>query len=294
MELRHLRYFIAVAEELNFTRAADHLNMAQPPLSQQIHQLESELGVELFLRTKRQVELTAAGEIFLKYAYKILNYIEKAFDAAQRAQRGEIGKITIGFTGTTTFDILPTLIQSYRRCFPLVDVSVLQLGTADQIHCLLNGEINIGILYAPIEDSRLSLEIIRQEPFIIAMPENHPLAADSTPIEVQELSEELFIMTARKTGQSYYDIIVNICHHAGFSPNIEQEVHELQTSISLVAAGMGIALVPSSIQNVQINGIIYRQLKNSTSTLKTALAWRNDENSPFVHSFITLAKEIIN
>jgi len=293
MELRHLRYFVVVAEELHFTRAAERLNMAQPPLSQQIHQLENELGVELFYRTKRQVKLTAAGKILLKNVYKILNDIEKACDSAQRAHRGEMGKIIVGFTGSATFDILPNLIQTYRRKFPLVNLAVLQLSTTDQIHSLLNGEINIGILCAPIENSELKFEVIRQEPFIIAMPKDHPLASKSTPIEVQELSKELFIMTSREAGQIYYDIIINICHNAGFSPNVTQEVNELHTSISLVAAGMGVALVPYSIQNFRIRGIIYHQLKNSVSTLKTALAWRNDEKSPLVHSFITLAKKII-
>lgn len=293
MELRHLRYFVAVAEELHFTRAADRLNMAQPPLSQQIHQLECELGVQLFFRTKRQVELTAAGKSFLKNVYKILNDIEKACDSAQRAQRGEIGKITMGFTGTATFDILPNLLQSYRTRFPLVDLTVLQLSTTDQIHSLLNREINVGILCAPIENPELQIEIIRQEPFIIAMSENHPLASKSGPIELQELSRELFIMTPRKAGQIYYDTVINVCHNAGFSPNITQEVHELQTIISLVAARMGVALVPCSTQSLQIKGIVYHQLKNSVSTLKTALAWRNDETSPFVHMFIALAKENI-
>lgn len=293
MELRHLRYFVAVAEELHFTRAADRLNIAQPPLSQQIHQLENELGVQLFHRTKRQVELTTAGKILLKNTYKILNDIEKACDSAQRAHRGEIGKIIVGFTGTAILDILPNLSQHYRTRLPLVDLTVFQLSSTEQIHSLLNGEINIGILCAPVQNSELNFEVIRQEPFIIAMPENHPLASKSAPIEVQELSKELFIMTPRKAGQIYYDMIINICHSAGFSPHITQEVHELLTSISLVAAGMGVALVPHSIHNFQIKGVVYRQLKNSVSTLKTALAWRNDEKSPLVHSFITLAKEII-
>ena len=293
MELRHLRYFVAVAEELHFTRAAERLNMAQPPLSQQIRQLESELGVQLFQRTKRQVELTAAGKNFLKNVYKILIDLDKTCDSAQRAQKGEIGNIVVGFTGTATYDILPKLLQPYRSEFPFVDISVLQLSTTDQIQSLLNGEINIGILCAPIKNSQLNFEVIHQEPFIIAMPRNHPLASKSGPIEVQEFSKELFIMIPRNSGQIYYDTIINICHNAGFSPNITQEVHELHTSISLVAAGMGVALVPDSIQNLRVRGITYRQLKNSVSTLKTALAWRDDETSPLVHTFIALAKKSI-
>ncbi|MDF2565388.1 MAG: transcriptional regulator, LysR family [Massilibacillus sp.] len=293
MELRHLKYFVVVAEELHFTRAADRLNMAQPPLSQQIHQLEDELGVQLFYRNKRQVELSAAGKIFLESVYKILNDIEKACDAAQRTHRGELGKIVVGFTGAATFGILTNLLQPYRTKFPLIDLVVLQLNTTDQIQSLLNGEIDIGILYVPVENSGLIFKVIHQQPFIIAMPKNHPLASKSDPIEVQELSKESFIMIPRKAGQVYYDTIINICHSAGFSPNIGPEVYELNTSISLVAAGMGIALVPDSIQTLRINGITYRHLKNPGSTLKTALVWRNDESSPLVHKFIALAEQNI-
>lgn len=294
MELRRLKYFAAVAEELNFTRAAERLNIAQPPLSQQIHQLETELGVQLFKRTKRQVELTATGKIFLKNVYKIFDDIEKAYDIAQRTHRGEIGIITVGFTGTATFDILPNLIRAYRRSFPLVDLTVHQLNTTDQVHSLLKGEVNVGILCAPIENPELNSMVVQQEPFIIAIPENHRLVSKSDPIEVQELSTDLFIMTPRKAGQIYYDTIINICHNAGFSPNVAQETYELHTSISLVAAGIGVALVPYSFQNFQLKGVVYRQLKNSVSTLKTALAWRKDETSPLVHRFIGLAKEIIH
>ncbi|MBP2630657.1 MAG: transcriptional regulator, LysR family [Firmicutes bacterium] len=293
MELRHLKYFVVVAEELHFTRAADRLNMAQPPLSQQIHQLENELGVQLFYRNKRQVELSAAGEIFLKSVYKILNDIEKACDTAQRTHRGELGKIVVGFTGAATFGILPHLLQPYRTKFPLVDLAVLQLNTTDQIQSLLNGEINIGIIYVPVKNPGLTFKVIHQQPFIIAMPKNHPLASKSDPIELQELSKETFIMIPRKAGQVYYDTIINIFHSAGFSPNIGPEVYELQTSISLVAAGMGVALVPDSIQTLRIDGLAYRHLKNPGSTLKTALVWRNDEASPLVHEFIALAEENI-
>lgn len=291
MELRHLRYFVAVAEELNFSRAADRLNIAQPPLSLQIYQLEKELGVQLFFRTKRKVELTASGKILLESTYKILDNINKACETAQQAYRGEIGKITIGFTGTAVFDILPKLMQYYRARCPFVDLTVQQLNTENQIQSLLKNEINIGILCAPVKNSDLEFEVIHQDPFVVAFPQNHPLASETTSIEVQELSTELFIMTPRKLGQIYYDNIINICHHAGFSPNIVQEVHELHTALSLVSAGMGITLVPYSIQDFHINGIVYRQLKDPISPLKTALAWRKDERSSIVHNFLSLAKE---
>jgi DNA-binding transcriptional LysR family regulator len=292
MELRHFKYFLAVAEELHFSRAANRLNIAQPPLSQQIHQLENELGVKLFYRTKRKVELTSSGEVFLKYIYKIFNDIEKACDSAKRAYRGEIGNLILGIIETAIFDILPNLMQSYRTKYPFIDITVLQLNSTDQVRALLKGDINIGIICAPVENSDLEFEVICQEPFIVALPENHPLALKTSSIEVQELSSELFIMTPRNSGQIYYDIIINICQYVGFSPNIVQEVHELPTTLSLVAAGIGIALVPYSIQNLHVNGVVYRQLKNSIPVLNTALAWRKDKRSPIVHNFLNLAKDI--
>jgi DNA-binding transcriptional LysR family regulator len=292
MELRHLKYFVAVAEELNFSRAAERLKISQPPLSQQIHQLENELGVQLFFRTKRQVELTDAGKAFLESTYKILSNIEKACETARHSQKGEFGKIAIGFTGTATFDILPNLMQSYRTRYPFVDLTVCQINTTNQVQSLLKSEIDIGILCSPVTSPDLEFAVIRKEPFIVALPENHPLASKTDLLEVQELSSELFIMTPRKAGQIYYDMVIGVCYNAGFSPIITQEVHELHTALSLVSACMGIALVPCSIQNFRINGIVYRQLKNSTSTLKTALVWRKDETAPIVHNFLNLAKEI--
>lgn len=289
MELRHLRYFVAVAEELHFSLAAQKLNIAQPPLSQQIQQLENELGVRLFLRTKRQVKLTYAGKVFLDNALKILNDLERACEATQRAHRGELGKIIVAFTGTATYDILPNLIQLYQARYPLVDLTVFQLVTTAQVEALLTGEIDVGILCAPLEIAELNVGVIRYEPFVVALPADHPLAEKTGGIEAGELAAELFIMTPRKLGPAYYDVIINICHNAGFSPNVVQESGELGTILALVAAKMGISLVPHSLQNIHMEGVVYRQLKNPFPKLQTALAWRKSENSPVVHTFLELA-----
>jgi DNA-binding transcriptional LysR family regulator len=288
VELRHLRYFIAVAEELSFSQAANRLNMAQPPLSQQIKKLEEELGVSLFYRTKRQVVLTDAGKIFLEQAYQIFADCDRACDMAQKTARGELGHLVIGFTGVASFDILPRLISFYRSMYPRVELILRQLGTAEQVQELLGKKIQVGILCLPVENSELNFEVIQKEPFVVALPKTHVLASRIAPIEVSELAQEEFIMTTRKVGQGYYDVIINICQQAGFSPNIAQKVHELQTTVSLIAAGMGIALMPYSIQKFQTPGVVYKRLKNTISMLETSIAWRKDETSPSVQSFLAV------
>jgi len=295
MELRHLRYFIAVAEKLSFSQAAISLNMAQPPLSQQIKKLEEELGILLFHRTKRQVVLTAAGKTFLEKAYQILIDCDQACDLAQKAARGELGHLVIGFNGASSFDILPRLISAYRNMYPHVELILKQLGTAEQVQELIGSKIQIGILCLPVENSELNFKVIQKETFIVALPKKHVLASRITPIEMHELAQEEFIMTTRKVGQGYYDRIINICHQAGFSPSIAQEVHELQTAVSLIAAGMGIALMPYSIQKFQTPGVVYKKLKNTISTIsmmETAITWRKDETSPSIQSFLAVANKI--
>ena len=292
MELRHLHYFIAVAEELHFTRAANRLNMAQPPLSQQIQNLEVEIGVPLFYRTKRQVELTDAGKIFLEKAYQVIADIEKACVAAQNTHQGKLGRLIVGFTGIATFNMLPHLIPAYRAMYPLVELTLRQLGTADQAQALLKEELQVGILCLPVVTSELNFEVVYRDSFVVALPKNHPLASESQYIEVQQLAQESFIITTRKVGEGYHDGIINICRHAGFEPRISQEVHELQTSVSLVAAGMGIALLPYSIQKLQIKGVVYRRIKNAIPPLETAIAWNKNQKSPSVQKFLDLTRSV--
>ncbi|HWR06651.1 LysR family transcriptional regulator [Sporomusa sp.] len=291
MELRHLHYFIAVAEELHFSRAANRLNMAQPPLSQQIQNLETEIGVPLFYRTKRQVELTGAGKVFLEKAYQITADVEKACVAAQNTHQGKLGRLIVGFTGIATFNMLPRLIPAYRAMYPFVELTLRQLGTTDQVQALLKEELQVGILCLPVVASELNFEIVCRDSFVVALPKDHPLAAESH-IDVQQLAPESFIMTTRKVGEGYHDGIINICRRAGFEPRISQEVHELQTSVSLVAAGMGIALLPGSIQELNIKGVVYRRIKNAIPPLETAIAWNKNQKSPSVENFLALARSV--
>lgn len=291
MELRHLRYFIAVAEELHFGRAAERLRIAQPPLSQQIKQLETEMNVQLFYRTKQRVELTEAGKAFLKRGYEILHRIDLACDEAKRISQGEAGQLILAFTGAMAFDFLPMLIRGFKEKYPSINIILRQLTTTQQIEALHEGTIHVGLLFIPIESETLNVELLHEEPFIVALPRKHPIALQHSPVDISLLANEQFIMTPRNAGQSYYDAVISLCQHSGFSPQKTHEALELHTAVSFVAAGIGIALLPSSIQNVKNEEIIYKQIKKSSTTCKTGVAWNKHEHSSVVDSFITFLKE---
>ncbi|MBV9229224.1 MAG: LysR family transcriptional regulator, partial [Chloroflexi bacterium] len=193
MELRHLHYFIAVAEELHFGKAAERLQMAQPPLSQQIRQLEDELGVQLFYRTKRHVQLTEAGHVFLQEARQTLIQAEQAIVAARRAGRGELGRLAIGFVGSATSDILPTLIRGFQERYPEVELLLRELTTAQQVRALQDGRIHVGILRPPVHDDTLRIETLFKEPLIVALPERHPLSSQ-VQLPIEALAREHFIL----------------------------------------------------------------------------------------------------
>ena len=223
MELRHLKYFIAVAEELHFGRAAQRLQMAQPPLSHQIKQLENELDVLLFSRTKQRVELTKAGEVFLKRTYEILNRVHLACEEAKSIDRGESGQLVLAFTGSIAFELLPLLLRRFQEQYPNINIVLRQLSSTEQIEALHDNSIHVGLLILPIESESFHVEMLREEPFIVALPKTHRLATETEPIDVSILANEQFIMTPRKAGESYYDAIISLCQHAGFSPKKTQE-----------------------------------------------------------------------
>lgn len=292
MELRQLQYFLAVAEELNFSRAAARLQIAQPPLSRQIRQLEQELGVELFRRTKRRVELTEAGRVFLEEARRILLQVEQGVRVAQRASRGEIGRLVVGFEGSSTYDVIPVALKVYRERFPEVDLVVYAMTTEEQIQALLENRIGIGFVVSPLNDKRLAIEIILREALILAIPESHPLVARNE-VRVQELEGESFIMFQRNRGCGLYDQVIAVCQRAGFSPRVIQEADEMQVMLGFVAAGLGITLLSASAQQFQRPGVVYRTLQPSTPKVTLALAWRRDDPSAVLQAFIEVVRECI-
>lgn len=290
MELRHLHYFITVAEELHFSRAADRLHISQPPLSQQIRDLEAELGVKLFERTKRQVHLTAAGKVFLERSYGVLAQLEQAIAATQQIGRGEVGQLAIGFVDSAMYTSLPEVLRVFREQFPAVELRLHELTTQEQIQALHHKQIDIGIVRSAISESGLSAECLLPESLVLALPETHPLSAQAQ-VSLSTLADELFILFPAKMGPVFYEQIIHSCQQAGFRPQVAQEAVQMQTIVGLVAAGLGIAIVPASMQNFHRSGVIYRSLQEQIPNTGLYLAWRQHDSSPVVSAFLGLARK---
>jgi DNA-binding transcriptional LysR family regulator len=289
MELRHLRYFIAVAEELHFSRAAARLHIAQPPLSQQIRDLEREIGVPLLARTQRQVRLTAAGVVFLEDARRIVAQAEHAAEAARQAQRGEIGRLNIGYVGSAFYDALPALLRVFHRRYPQVEINLRQRTTAEQEEDLRQGRIDIGVVRPPVQDRSLALYTFVEEPLLVTVPADHPLAQQAT-VAVAALRDEAFLMFSRSLGPGMYDQIIALCRQAGFSPRVAQEAVEMQAITGLVAAGFGIAIVPASARSTRAKDIAYLPIAPPAPTLPLALAWLPPTLAPVGALFLQTAQ----
>jgi DNA-binding transcriptional LysR family regulator len=289
MELRHLRYFIAVAEELHFGRAAEKLCIAQPPLSQQIQQLENELGFLLFFRTNRRVELSPAGHMFLEEARETLSNLEKAAYAGRRIARGEVGWLGIGYVGSATFEALPKALSAFREKYPEVDLVLRELVSGNQIRALRDRRIHVGFARPSIEEADITSEVLIREPLLAAMPAAHPLASKDR-MSLRSLANEPFIFFPVRPSPSYADRLNLICERAGFRPHIVQETVEIHTAISLVSAGLGVTLVPASVQSVGRQGVKYIALSDEAAWTELALAYRRQDPNPVLGAFIELAK----
>ncbi|UMZ35680.1 LysR family transcriptional regulator [Priestia megaterium] len=285
MELRQLQYFIAVAEELNFSRAAERVKITQPPLSLQIQNLEKELDIVLFYRNKRQVKLTDAGKLFYTEVCKIFNHLERAVEDAKRTQHGEIGAIRVGFVGSATYDILPSILREFRNLYSEVEVHLFEMSTPMQLEALHEGEIDIGVLRPPVNDEIIHTEIVSTVPCVLAVPKQHPLLKIKN-VSLSDLKTYPFVMLSRKTWSNLYDEILGLCN-----PIIQQEALEFQTVIGLVAAKLGIAVVPQSAVNLHTQDVVYLDLDDQLPVASMGIAWRQKDQSPLVQSFIQLARE---
>ncbi|GGC87954.1 LysR family transcriptional regulator [Thalassobacillus devorans] len=292
MELRHLKYFTVIAEELHFRRAAEKLNISQPPLSQQLKQLENELQVKLFYRTNRSVELTEAGSVLLEKAYNIFNYLDDACEETRGVHRGEIGELTLGYSGSAVFDLIPTIIHSCNQLFPNLTLDLKQLTTSEQIKALEERKIQVGVLVPPLENPNLVTQTIREEKLVVCLPNNHPLAQGRAQIDARELATENFIMPPRQAGHGYYEAIKNIFKDAGFTPTIVQTAKEQHTMVSLVAAGIGIVIVPEYTQFIKLENVVYLPF-NKTYPKITAMAWHKENRRPVVNRFISVVQEFV-
>ncbi len=290
MELRHLRYFVTVAEELHFGRAAERLFISQPPLSQQIQHLEREIGVALFLRTSRSVQLTPAGEVFLRDARLILAAVDNAVLGAKRAARGEEGWLGIGFAASATYDLLPAVLHDFRQSYPAIALSLVELNAAEQAVALHDHSIHVGFARPPIVDDLFVVAAVLKEPFVVALPATHPLVA-STAVSLAELACEDFVSFPERPPPSYAQCVRQACEMAsGFTPRVVQEVREMQTAISLVVAGLGIALLPASVANLHRAGLVLLPLQEPAPRTELAIVSRRDDPSPVLANFLAIVQ----
>jgi DNA-binding transcriptional LysR family regulator len=294
MELRHLRYFVAVAEELHFGRAAERLRISQPPLSQQIAALESELGVKLFERGRRTA-LTHAGRIMLPEARATLEQADRAITRARRAERGEIGNLSIGFVASATYLVLPVLLKSFRRRCPEVELSLSSLTTEDQLSALGKGSIDVGFSRALSSDAftdGISMRSLLREPLVAVLPEGHP-AAENEKVRLGNLSEERFLLWPRRSGPVIFDQIIAMCGKAGFHPNVVQESVNALTIAGLVAAGVGVSLQIGDPRLMKSHGVVYRAVDDPGAFWELVVAYRDQEYSPVVEIFLDVVEENI-
>jgi len=297
MELRHLRYFVAVAEEQHVTRAAERLGIQQPPLSQQIRALEAELDVQLFRRKSRGVELTQAGEALFHDARTILARVEHAVAAARRAARGEQGRIAIGFTSSVPFHpFMSRIIRGFREAYPLISLALEEGGTSELVDGVRQERIDAAFIRSPVVDP-LGLEVrpLLEEEMVVALPAGHALARnDKAALPLSALAAETFILYRRPIGPGLYDSILAGCHRAGFSPRVGQEAPRMLSTLNLVAAGLGVSIVPASMQGLHMDGVSFKPL-NDKPPLRAPLtfAHRRNERSPVVQRFISLISQAI-
>jgi len=292
MELRHFRYFVAVAEELHFTRAAAKLGISQPPLSQQIKQFEQEVGASLFTRLPHGVALTEAGRRLLQDARLLLQQADQSLENARRAARGESGVIRIGFTSSASFNpFVTSAIRDYRLAYPDVRLELIETNTSHLMELFQARRLNAAFIRpAPGETGGLKTDLLFREEMLVALPEDHPLAGRGA-VALADLAEEVFILYPRRNGRALYDAIVGACQVAGFSPRVGQEAPQMASTVTLVAAGMGISIVPKSMTQLSASGVAYLKIQGDEPRAIMSLV-QDEADSPMVtRAFVKLVLE---
>ena len=291
MRTELLEAFVAVAEERHFGRAADRLHLGQSPLSQQIRRLEAEAGVRLFERSTRRVELTAAGEALLARAPGVLAGLHDALEDARRAAGGELGRLAIGFTGSATFSLMPSLAATLRRRLPGIRLDLHgELLTPEQVRRLVDGSLDIALLRPPVRAPGLDFQIVRSEPLVAVLPAGHALAA-ADQVLVADLAGEAFITYPADARSVVHEAVEATCEAHGFLPAVALEVAETATLVSFVAAGIGVSLVPASVSHLSIAGAVYRPLAHEHAQVDLAIAWRRDDRSPALRRALGVVRD---
>jgi DNA-binding transcriptional LysR family regulator len=283
MELRQLRYFVAVAEDQSFTRAGERLHVAQPALSVQVRRLEKELGVELLDRSRRTIRVTDAGAMLQREARRLLNELDQTVELVRRTGMGGVGRLAVGFVPSAANEVLPPLLRRYGAAHPGVELSLHEMAPDALVRSLHQGRLDVAFLYLPFDDPTLDTAVVARESFIAALPSDHPLA-ESEPVDVDALAGEPFILPARHGMPGLHAQVLGICTDAGFTPRAVQEnVWLVQTIVGLVAAGVGVALLPASARALARRGVVYRTLRGDTAhVVELAAVWRRDDRSPIL------------
>lgn len=285
MDLRQLRYFIAVAEEGSFSRAATRLHVSQPPLSTQVKALEDELEVALFARSNRGVSLTPAGTAFFQEARAILARLEQARRNARQAASEDVGTLAVGFVSIAAYGILPPALKGFRAAYPHVEVQLQELTTDAQIRELRAARLDLGIGLAPVDEPDLEFERVQREELILAAPSGTPAARGTGPVNLRDLAREEFILAPRDIAPGLYDLTLSHCRAAGFAPRISQHARQMQTVVSLVSCGMGVALVPASMRNLKRAGVQYRPLAGKPALVELGILRLRGANLPLCEHF---------
>jgi DNA-binding transcriptional LysR family regulator len=290
MEIRHLRYFITVAKERNFTRAAEKLHIAQPPLSRQIQQLEEEVGMVLFDRDSRPLRLTEAGRLLYEHAAQVLERFDDLRTMMKRFREAERPRFVIGFVASTIYAALPNLIRRFRAETPGLDISLVEMVSLEQIAALKEGRIDVGFGRIRLDDPAVRRDVLREERLVVALPLSHPLLEREGPLSFTELAGEPLILYPRVPRPSYADQVISIFRDRGLEPNIAHEARELQTAIGLVAAEVGICIVPTSVQRLRRDDVVYRELIEQNITSPIIMSRRASDRS---HEATVMASVVV-
>jgi DNA-binding transcriptional LysR family regulator len=291
-DLRRLRYFVAVAERLHFGRAAEALHISQPPLSRAIRALEDDLGVALFARTRRKVELTPEGERLLEETRRLTGQLERTVHELRAMGSGKHARLRIGFVSLADYGgVLPELLKQYKAAHPAVRLSLREMLSPDQAAALHAGELDFGLLLPPVAGAaRLEHIVVQRDSFVVALPARHPLARSRGRIRLRELAGESFVMIPRQIAPRLYDIVAELAAQAGMSLNVAQEAIQMQTVVSLVSSGLGAAVVPASVANLGRRGVVYRALAERHPRLDLWLAWRRGALPQAAADFVSLVR----
>jgi DNA-binding transcriptional LysR family regulator len=291
MELRLLRYFMAVAEEGHITRAAERLGMQQPPLSQQIKRLEGELGLQLFRRKPRGVALTGAGRAFLADVREIMAGLDRAADRAQRAARGEVGTLSIGIASTAHFcPLVPRVIRAFREAAPQVQVELREGGTSELVELTRSGTIDMAFVRKVFAPGELAVERLLQEPMVLAMPQGHALARGTKPVPLKALAAETFVFYRAPEGPGLTDVITSACQDAGFVPRYGQAAPRPASALNFVAAGHGVTIVPQSLSRMSLDGVSYRRIAAAGLVAPLNIVSRRSDRSETAHAFLQMVR----